>query len=309
MNNNILISGINGFVGGSLKKHLIKNYNIKGLSRRSNKEHQIICYEELSMDFLNKFNGFIHLAGKAHDLRKGVCNNDYYKANTDLTIYLFDCFLKSNCSVFIYLSSVKAVADKVDGFLTEAHVPNPITAYGKSKLKAEHYMLSKTLPEGKKLYILRPCIIYGPNNKGNLNLIYKFIKKGIPYPLGSFQNKRSFLAITNLCFIIEKLLEIKPSSGIYHVADNTPISTNELVKIIGIALNKKTKIIKIPIPLVTFFARIGDTMNLPFNSESLNKLTQNYMVSNVKIKKVLDIELPISTEEGLKQTIRSFKKP
>src|SRR5690606_1547157 len=116
-------------------------------------------------------------------------------------------FLKRDAEVFIYMSSVKAAADTVDGILTEEKQPNPKTPYGQSKRKAEEYLLNATLPEGKRVYILRPCMIHGPGNKGNLNLLYKFVQKGIPYPLAAFENRRSFLSIDNLNFVILQLLQ------------------------------------------------------------------------------------------------------
>ena len=67
--------------------------------------------------------------------------------NTVLTKSLFNQFLKSDCEVFIYMSSVKAAADEVEGELTEEAIPNPVTVYGKSKLAAENYILSKEIPK------------------------------------------------------------------------------------------------------------------------------------------------------------------
>ena len=99
---------------------------------------------------------------------------------------MYDAFLMSNSSVFIMLSSVKAVADDVVGPLREDCVPNPKTHYGKSKLLAELYILSKQIPHGKRVYVLRPCMIHGPNNKGNLDVLYKFVSKRIPWILGAF---------------------------------------------------------------------------------------------------------------------------
>ena len=96
------------------------------------------------------------------------------------------------------LSSVKAVADNLVGVLSEDRKPSPKTHYGKSKLYAERYILSKKIPNNKRIYILRPCMIHGPNNKGNLNLLYNLVSKKIPWVLGSFQNKRSYCSVDNL---------------------------------------------------------------------------------------------------------------
>tara|TARA_R110002124_G_scaffold189476_1_gene356790 strand:+ start:24911 stop:25294 length:384 start_codon:yes stop_codon:yes gene_type:complete len=124
--------------------------------------------------------------------------------------------------------------------LTEKTIPNPKTHYGIAKHQAEEYILSKKLPEGKRLYILRPCLIHGSGNKGNLNLLYKLVDKGLPWPLGAFDNKRSFLSIENLCFVIKELLgNTTIPSGAYQVADDKSLSTNELIQLLGVSLGKK----------------------------------------------------------------------
>src|SRR5690606_8143065 len=123
-----------------------------------------------------------------------------------------------------------AVADTVEGPLTEDSLANPLTPYGKSKREAEKYLLAQELPIGKRLFIIRPCMIHGPGNKGNLNLLYKVVEKGLPWPLAAFHNQRSFLSIDNLSFLINAML-IDPDlpSGVYNFADDESLSTNELV--------------------------------------------------------------------------------
>ncbi|RCS27690.1 NAD-dependent epimerase/dehydratase family protein [Polaribacter sp. WD7] len=301
-----IITGNKGFVGVNLSNYLTNlNGDILGVSRKPSATE--IGYQSLTTEILNTCSAFIHLAGKAHDLKKTSEDAEYFQVNTELTKILFDVFLKSECEVFIYMSSVKAVADQVEGFLAENETPNPITAYGKSKLAAENYILSKEIPKGKRVFILRPCMIHGPNNKGNLNVLYSFVSKGIPYPFGKYKNKRSFVSVDNLCFIIHELITNKKiQSGVFNIADDASLSTTALVKIIGETIKKPAKILNIPKPLVIALAKIGDILPLPVNSEKLEKLTENYQVSNLKIKQALQKELPLSTSEGLKKTIASF---
>jgi nucleoside-diphosphate-sugar epimerase len=152
-------------------------------------------------------------------------------------------------------------------------------------------------------------MIHGPGNKGNLNLLYQFVSKGLPWPLGHFNNKRSFLSIDNLCFVIKELLETNTvPSGIYQLADDQSLSTNELIELIGLSLDKKSKIWTIPSSWIKGMARVGDVLNLPLNSERLQKLTENYEVSNDKIVKALGKKLPISSKQGLLSTLKSFQK-
>lgn len=302
--NNILITGASGFVGQNLTNYF-KHYNLITISRKNGFDYKIV-----DNDFLdnNNIEIVIHLAGKAHDLKKKSNDSEYYEANTDLTISLFDSFLKSNAKIFIYLSSVKAVKDFIEYPLTEDSEPMPISVYGKSKLEAEKYLLSQQLNTNKKLFILRPCMIHGPGNKGNLNLLYKLVSKKLPWPLGSFENKRSFCSIDNLNFIIEQLISSNDiSSGIYNIADDEPLSTNQIIELIANAQNHKSRIIKLPKSLIYFLAKIGNIIRLPFNTENLTKLTENYVVSNEKIKMAIGKDLPMSSKEGLLETFSYFK--
>ena len=294
----ITITGATGFVGTNLQKYLNDSFSIIPLNIR------YFLNQQFSLDS----DAVIHLAGKAHDLKKVSNATEYYEANFELTKQLFDSFLNSEVSIFIFMSTVKAVADKVDDVLTEESISNPKTHYGIAKQQAEKYILSKELPDGKKVYILRPCMIHGPGNKGNLNLLYQLVYKGLPWPLGDFDNKRSFLSIENLCFVIYELLQ-NPSipSGIYQVADDQPLSTNKLIEILGVTIKRKPKIWKINSKVIKSIAKLGDHINLPLNSERLQKLTESYVVSNKKIVTALGKSLPVSSEKGLKNTFKSFR--
>lgn len=295
----IILTGSTGFIGRNLisflggSGHQVENISLRNAWR-------------LPMEG----DALIHLAGKAHDIAESALDEEYYRVNTDLTTKLFDDFLATNIRDFFYFSSVKAAADSVDSILDENVIPNPKTVYGKSKLKAEEYLLLGKLPASKRLFIIRPCMIHGPGNKGNLNLLYKVVEKGIPWPLGSFENQRSFLSIDNLNFLLLTMLQNdKIPSGIYNFADDQPISTNELVRIIAKTSRKKERLLKIPTNLISSVAKVGDILKLPLNSERLKKLTESYVVSNAKIKAQLKIEqLPFSAEEGLIKTIKSFQK-
>jgi nucleoside-diphosphate-sugar epimerase len=200
------------------------------------------------------------------------------------------------------------VADEVYGVLTEEETSNLITHYGKSKLLAEQYILSKQIPEGKRVYILRPCMIHGPGNKGNLNLLYKFVSKGIPWPLGSFDNKRSFCSIDNLMFIIKQLIEREDiPSGVYNVADDEALSTNEIISLLAVSQNRRPKIWILPKGLINVLAKLGDLFRLPLTTERLQKLTESYLVSNQKIKIAIGKPLPVSSKNGLLKTFKSFQ--
>lgn len=306
----ILITGIHGFVGSNIVKAMGRNHEIYGLDIVAPEKEGVVktfSWDDLDENKIPQVDAVIHLAGKAHDLKKTSGPEVYFKVNTGLTQKMYDWFLKSSAGKFIFFSSVKAAADFVPGdILTEDIVPNPVGPYGESKIKAEEYILSHPAAD-KQVYILRPCMIHGPGNKGNLNLLYGVVKKGVPWPLGAFENHRCFTSIDNLCFVIKGLLVKEVESGIYNMCDDEALSTNGLITVICKALGKKARIWYLPKGLMNGMAKVGDGLHLPLNSERLTKLTEDYVVSNAKIKKALGIDkMPIRAEEGLTQTIKSF---
>ena len=310
----LLITGIHGFVGDNLVAALKNHHTIYGLDIVSpHKEEVTYTYSWNELRNIPPIDCVVHLAGKAHDT-KNLCKSDeYFEINTGLTQKIFGYFLQSEATRFIYFSSVKAVADAVEGdWLTEEVVPKPKGPYGESKIRAEEYILSKQadyVAKGKQVYILRPCMIHGPGNKGNLNLLYSVVKKGIPWPLGAYENLRSFCSIDNISYVVEQLImKENIESGIYHVGDDEPLSTNELIMLISESVAKKSHIWKLPKGLMSTIASMGGALHLPLNKERLRKLTENYVVSNAKIKRALGIEkMPFSAQEGMRKTLDSFR--
>ena len=310
---NILITGIHGFVGSNLVMALKSRHTLYGLDIIAPQKEGVIktfSWEDLQdKDKLPPFDAIIHLAGKAHDTKNQSRAQVYFDINTGLTQKIFDFFLNSSAKKFIFFSSVKAAADSLIGdMLTEEVIPTPVGPYGESKIKAEEY-IQDNMPENKQVYILRPCMIHGPGNKGNLNLLYGVVKKGIPWPLGDFENRRSFTSIDNLCFVVNGLITKDVPSGIYHMGDDEALSTNELIAIMCEVMGKKPHIWKMNKGLMESCAGIGTLLHLPLNTERLRKLTENYVVSNAKIKSALGIDkMPVTAKDGLVKTIRSFEK-
>ena len=295
----IIITGASGFIGKSFFNHFKQNnaVQVETLSLRNNW-------------VLNKnADVIIHLAAKSSDSYKTSDEKEYFEVNRDLTIKLFQAFLDSKIKDFIYFSSAKVITDNAADCLTEETPLNPMSVYGRSKKAAEEYLLAHKLPEGKRLLIIRPCLVHGEGNHGNLITLYKLVKKGLPWFFAGFENKRSFLHIDNLIYCIEKLLEDRNiASGIYNIADDQPISTNELISLMGEVAKKRVRLWAIPSGLVSTAFKVGDILHLPINTNILNKLTGNFFISNQKLKDAINVEkLPSSTQEGLLKTLNSIK--
>lgn len=311
----VLITGVHGFVGSNLVTYLAPQNEIYGLDIIAPEKEGVVktySWDDLDAGKVTDVDAIIHLAGKAHDTKNQTVADVYFKVNRDLTIKIFDYFCEHpSIKKFVFFSTAKAAADKVDGVLTEDVVPSPVGPYGESKIAAEQYLLSKmeeVRSKGKDIYIFRPCMIHGPGNKGNLNLLYNVVKKGIPWPLGAFENRRTFTSIENICFAVNGVLTKDVPSGIYNMGDDETLSTNELIEEICKSLGKKAHIWKLPKGLMNGVAKVGGWLHLPLNPERLRKLTESYISSNAKIKKALGVEkLPVDARQGLKVTLESFK--
>lgn len=281
------MTGSHGFVGTNLVELL-------------SSDHEIIRWDVRSDEALPDCDAVIHLAGKAHDTKNVSREEAYYEVNTGLTKKIFDAFLKSAAKKFIFFSSIKAL----DGD----------TAYAKSKKAAEEYICGKFRDEclefrDKKVFILRPCMIHGKGVKGNLPLLFNFVKRGLPWPLAAFENQRSYASMGNVTYIVDRLLCSDVEFGVYNICDDEPISTNALIRLMSECLGMKGRLLRVPKGLIKIGARVGDYLHLPLNTERLGKLTENYVIDNCDVKRALGISsMPIKAMDGLKATIESLVK-
>ena len=281
-----LITGAYGFVGTNLCKYLAeKGHECLALDIPAAKRDGVPYASFYTWDELDKLpvvDAVVHLSGKAHDLKKVASEQSYFDINVGLTEKIFAA---AKTTRFIYFSSSKADANG--------------NAYGRSKLAAEQFLNGRAI-------VLRPAMIHGPGNKGNLNLLWGIARRGLPWPLAAFENKRSFTSIANICAAVEALCE-RGENGIYPIADDEMISTNRLIELIAETCGKRAKLWRVPKGMMRMVAKIGDVLHLPLNTERIVKLTEDSFVNNSHLKSQLGWNrMPIRAEEGLRRTLRSF---
>ena len=282
----ILITGAYGFVGTNLCKYLVsKGHECHALDIPAAKRDDVAYVSFYTWDGLDKLpvvDAVVHLAGKAHDLKKVASEQSYFDINVGLTEKIFAA---AKSTRFIYFSSSKADANG--------------NAYGRSKLAAEQFLNGRAI-------VLRPAMIHGPGNKGNLNLLWDIARRGLPWPLAAFENKRSFTSIANICAAVEALCE-RGENGIYPIADDEMLSTNRLIELIAETCGKRAKLWRVPKGMMRMVAKIGDMLHLPLNTERIVKLTEDSFVNNSHLKSQLGWKrMPIRAEEGMRRTLRSF---
>ena len=291
----ILITGAYGFVGTNLCRYLVgKGHECHALDIPAAKRDDVPYAAFFTWDALaggemfpaDMYDAVVHLAGKAHDLKKVASEQSYFDINVGLTEKIFNA-VQGKTERFVFFSSSKAAADG--------------NAYGRSKLAAEEFL-------GGRAIVLRPAMVHGPGNKGNLNLLWGLAKRGLPWPLAAFENKRSFASVGNVCAAVEALCE-RGVNGIYPVADDEMLSTNRLIELIAEACGKRARLWKLPKLFMKAAAKVGDVLHLPLNTERLGKLTEDSFVDNAGLKRLLGWEkMPVTAEAGMRETLGCFSR-
>ena len=265
----VLVTGSNGFIGRNLVSQLKNNKDISlTLSSRvssrfseGNINQFILTSIDSSTDWkeiLEDIDIVIHLAGIAHNnysnFKSGV-QDEYRKINVEATLNLANQAIRANVKRFIYLSSIKVNGEATvkNRPFTAEDVPNPQDLYAKLKLEAEISLKKITTNSKTELVIIRPVLVYGPGVKGNLLSLIKWIKFGIPLPLRSIENKRSFVSIRNLVDFINICLEHPYAANqVFLVSDNSSISTSRLIRKLAIFLKKRLILIPFPQKILKF---------------------------------------------------------
>ena len=287
----LLVSGAYGFVGTNLSRFLAERGHecvALDLERRDSGAYSdFVSWDGLDRVDWASFDAVVHLAGKAHDTRKTADPQSYFDVNVGLTQRLFSA-CDGRAGTFVYFSSIKAV----DGD----------TPYARSKREAERWL------DGRAV-VLEPAMIHGPGNKGNLNLLFAVARRGLPWPLAAFENRRSFTSVANACAVVERICLGGVPNGIYPLCDDEPVGTNRLIELIAEAAGRKARLWRVPRPLVRFMARVGDCLRLPLDSERLGKLTGDSVVDNSAIKAALGWDrMPVRAEDGLRETLKWFSR-
>ena len=255
----------------------------------------------------------IHLAGRAHILHETISNPEaaFIKVNTKGTINLVKQSLKAGVKHFIFVSSIHAMAAESDDILNENSSCHPDSPYGRSKLQAEQALIELAKDSDMTWTILRPTLVYGLGNLGNMERLMKLIKRGLPLPFGAIKNRRSFVFVGNLvAAIITCLDHPNAANQIFLISDNQAVSTPQLIRLIAQQIQQPCQLLPVPTTLLRFLGYLGDRIesitgkNLPFNTYNIDRLLGSLAVDSSYIQKTLDWQPPFTLEQGLARTIQ-----
>ncbi|MGI0483428.1 NAD-dependent epimerase/dehydratase family protein [Geminocystis sp. CENA526] len=308
MSKSILITGATGFIGSHLLPRL-DNYKVSlAVRNSSHSTYKNYIVGEIDdrtswQEALQGIEVVIHMAARAHILQESVANpeTEFDRINGEGTINLGKQCIEAGVKHFIFLSSIGAVTTLSDTIINESSPCNPDTPYGKSKLKAEIGI--KQLCENSTMTytILRPTLVYGANNPGNMERLLKLTAKGLPLPLGGVNNSRSLVYVGNLVdAIITCIDRTEAKNQTFIVSDGEDLSTPELIRRIGKAMNKTPLLLPIPSSLIKRGTKILG------KGEVGDRLLGSLQVDNSKIRDTLNWQPPYTVDEGLKITADWF---
>ena len=286
----VLITGAGSYVGESVCNYILLKDHL----------YQIDAVDTMGDNWkkadYSKYDVVYHVAGIAHVNADPKMKPLYYKVNRDLTIEVAKHAKAAGVKQFIFMSSQIVFHESQSlksEVLTKGTKPNPNGFYGDSKLQAENG-LHELESDDFKVCILRPCMIYGPNAKGNFPRLAKLACKTPIFPC--WHNKRSMLYIDNLAEFVYQAIEHQ-LSGTFYPQNRELADTVEIIRFFAKETGHKVWITRLFNP----FVWLGS-----FVLQPINKMFATYYYDSEMSKMDFDYQL-VSFEESLKRVAQSLR--
>jgi len=323
----VLVTGATGFLGKQLCPALLrKGYRVRatyrgpigaGFSENGGVEWVSAgCIDrETIWDGILKggISHVVHLAAVAHRVgpKAQVPDSVYDEVNHLATVALAQAVARtSSIGRFIFISSIGAVTSLSDVPVTSATSCHPDSAYGASKLAAELGIQNAFGNAATEWCILRPPLLYGPGNPGNMARLLSLLKLHIPLPFGSIRNRRTFLYVGNLVDAILVALEHRGAvRNVFCIGDIPDLSTPDLMRALGNAAGEQVRLLPFPIPALRLVGRLGGFVtrvtgrSMGFDEQAIDKLCGSLPVDSSRFRKMCDWCPPFSMQHGLQTTV------
>lgn len=322
MSKTVLVTGATGFVAGHLLAALShQGWRVRGSSRCPDRAIAHCSDWVVTGDLdgqtdwgeaLQGVDAVVHLAGRAHILHDTDDNPEatFQRINTAGTVHLAQQALDAGVQHFVFISSIGAMTTLSDRPLTEESPCKPDTPYGRSKWAAEQQLITLTQGTAMAYTILRPTLIYGPGNPGNMERLIKLVQSGLPLPLGGIQNSRSLLYVGTLVeAIIQCLSHPQARNRTFVISDPEAVSTSELIGKIAHYLGRSNRLFPVPGWVLRGGGRVGDWLeqgigrSLPLNTNTVERLLGSLVVDSQAIRQALEWQPSHSLDEGLQATL------
>jgi len=288
----ILITGGSGFIGKALISHL----GLKSIKLATRTD-----LASMQIEF-NGINTLVHLAARVHVRRDAGIDQmqNFYKINTEQTLYLARRAAAKGVKRFVFISSVKVNGEitQPGSPFTESNLPAPQDVYALSKNKAEQGLYKISEDTGMEIVIIRPPLVYGPGAKANFAALICAVKYGLPLPLGSVYNQRSLVSVYNLIdFIVMCIIHPLAANQTFLVSDSHDLSTTELLRGMAKASGVPSRLFPVPVwALQTSASLLG-------RGDVIKRLCGNLQVDISKARSLLGWVPPVSVDEGLRRSM------
>jgi nucleoside-diphosphate-sugar epimerase len=310
----ILVTGANGFVGSQLSETLAKSGHevrntARSLASNSSTTRELITCDLESVDNLDHLttgcDAIVHLAGRAHVMSDNPATSEslYVSANVDVTRKLAQSAARTGVKRMILMSSVKVNGESttINTPFTAQDIPNPQDPYGRSKTQAEQALWEITSTSDLEGVVIRPPLVYGPGVRANFASLIGIVGRGLPLPLGSIQNKRSFVSLDNLVDLIATTLQSQNAAGnTFLVSDGHDLSTPELVRSIASALDQSPKLFPFPSALLKLAATATGKRS------AYDRLCGSLTVDIALTKQKLSWSPPCTVQDSMQRTVDAF---
>jgi UDP-glucose 4-epimerase len=310
----ILVTGANGFVGAQLSKTLAKSGHevrntARSLAPNISTTGELITCDLESADNLDHLttgcDAIVHLAGRAHVMSDNPATSEslYVSANVDVTRKLAQSAARTGVKRMILMSSVKVNGESttIDTPFTSHDTPNPQDPYGRSKTQAEQALWEITSTSDLEGVVIRPPLVYGPGARANFASLIGIVGRGLPLPLSSIQNKRSFVSLDNLVDLISTTVQSPNAAGnTFLVSDGHDLSTPELVRSIASALDQSPKLFPFPSALLKLAATASGKRG------AYDRLCGSLTVDIALTKQKLSWTPPFTVQDSLQRTVDAF---
>lgn len=323
----VLVTGATGFIGRRLLERLTADgVRVRALYRRAaGTDHPLIEWRQVARlhdpeevaPLLAGVDTVLHLAGLAHQTGKAGEGRwqEFQLANATVTRVLAEASAVASVRRFVYISSIAVMGTSSELPLNASMTANPQTDYGRSKLEGEVELERALRSSQTDWCILRPPVVYGPSNPGNMQRLLRLIATGLPLPLGAIHNRRSFMFIDNLVDAIVAVMRAGgPIRGRFIVGDGTDLSTPDLVRALALANNRPVKLVAVPVFLLRALALCADVVgkvtgkSLPFDSYSVDRLRESLPVDPVPFSARFAWHPPVKTSRALEITCQSLEE-
>lgn len=311
----IAVTGAAGFVGSNLCRHLRSDgVEVRGVDPRP-PPADVDWFEGdiLDEDILGRaFDGadaVVHLAARVHVMRESSVDPlaEFRRVNVEGTRRVLAAAIRGGVKRLVFLSSIAAVCQESSIPVDENTPPCPSTPYGTSKLEAEAEVLHADAKGSIEGVVLRPPMAYGPGMRGNPLRLFKTVAAGIPLPIASIHNRRTFVYIGNLVSAIRRVIEVPaPTHPKYCVADHESLSTPEFARRVARAMNRPARLVKFPVSYLWALGYVGDrvprSIPFPVRSSVVRSLTTSLEVASTLIAETAGFIPPFDVDDGLRVT-------